>query len=128
MRRFVCALAVLAAAGANASATPAQPWPFVGTNTVASSPATGGGYPDPDGTPAPGTCTTGSFNSNRSESWIANDPGTENLGGTSKFFFDLYSTFYNFYLGSYDSRRHAGREQPGAGLRLHLDRYAGDAA
>jgi hypothetical protein len=101
MRRLVFALAVLVAAGTSAAGAGAQPWPFVGTNTVASSPTSGGGYPDPDGTPEPGTCTTGSFNSNRSESWIANDPGTENLVGTSKFFFDIYSTFYNFYLGSY---------------------------
>jgi len=101
MRRLILAFAVLVAVGATAGGASAVTWPFVGTNTVASSPTTGGGYPDPDGTPDPGTCTTGNFNSNRSESWIANDPGTENLVGTSKFFFDIYSTFYNFYLGSY---------------------------
>jgi hypothetical protein len=73
------------------------------TNQVASSPTTGGGYPDPPGSnaPVPGTCGPGNFNSNRSESWIAVEPGTENLVGTSKFFFDKYSTFYNFYLGGY---------------------------
>src|SRR6266545_7370386 len=70
-------------------------------NVMASSPVLGGGYPDPDGIPVPGTCTTGSMNSNRSESWIAVKPGTEDLVGTSKFFFDRYSTFYNFHLGSY---------------------------
>ena len=41
------------------------------------------------------------FNSNRSESWIAVKPGTEDAVGTSKFFFDKYSTFYNFYNGAY---------------------------
>src|SRR5919197_4222153 len=71
------------------------------SNQLASSPTPGWGYPDPSGAPAPGTCTRGPFNSNRSESWLAVEPGTENLVGTSKFFFDKYSTFYNFYLGAY---------------------------
>jgi hypothetical protein len=101
MRRLILALALIAAVSALPTAASAAPWPYVGTNVVASSPTTGGGYPDPDGTPDPGTCTLGNFNSNRSESWIADDPGTENLVGTSKFFFDIFSTFYNFYLGSY---------------------------
>jgi hypothetical protein len=70
-------------------------------NQVASSPVAGGGYPTPDGVYVPGTCGPGMMNSNRSESWIASDRGTENLVGTSKFFFDRYSTFYNFHLGSY---------------------------
>jgi hypothetical protein len=70
-------------------------------NVVASSPVGGGGYPDPSGVPEPGTCTRGSMNSNRSESWLAVRPGTEDLVGTSKFFFDRFSTFYNFHLGSY---------------------------
>lgn len=71
------------------------------TNVVASSPTTGGGYPDPGGAPVPGTCVSGSFNANHSESWLAVKPGTEDLVGASKFFFDRYSTFYNFYLGGY---------------------------
>jgi hypothetical protein len=71
------------------------------TNIVASSATTGGGYPDPSGVPTPGTCTLGSFNANHSESWLAVRPGTEDLVGSSKFFFDKYSTFYNFYLGAY---------------------------
>jgi hypothetical protein len=77
--------------------------PLVATNQVASSPTTGGGYPDADGSdaPVPGTCRLGDYDSNRSESWIAVDPGTENLIGTSKFFFEKYSTFYNFQLGAY---------------------------
>jgi hypothetical protein len=70
-------------------------------NQVASSATAGRGYPDVNGSPVPGNCGTGSFNSNRSESWVAVEPGTENLVGTSKFFFDKWSTFYNFYLGSY---------------------------
>jgi hypothetical protein len=71
------------------------------TNQVASAPVPGAGYPDPDSTPEPGTCTSGSMNSNRSESWIAVKPGTEDAVGVSKFFFDKYSTFYNFYNGAY---------------------------
>src|SRR5438552_2990774 len=70
-------------------------------NVVASSPVAGGGYPSPGGVPVPGTCGTGQMNSNRSESWIAVKPGTEDLVGASKFFFDKWSTFYMFYLGSY---------------------------
>jgi hypothetical protein len=73
------------------------------TNQVASSPTTGGGYPVPPGQtfPNPGTCGPGSLDSNHSESWIAVQPGTENLVGNSKFFFDKYSKFYDHYLGSY---------------------------
>jgi hypothetical protein len=73
------------------------------TNQVASSPTTGGGYPVPPGQtfPNPGTCQVGSLDSNHSESWIAVKPGTEDLVGSSKFFFDKYSKFYNFYLGTY---------------------------
>ena len=48
-----------------------------------------------------GTCRAGPFNANHSESWLAVKPGTEDLVGTSKFFFDKYSTFYMFYLGAY---------------------------
>lgn len=73
------------------------------TNQVASSPFTAGGYPVPAGRTAPlaGTCRPGLYNANRSESWIAVQPGTENLVGTSKVFFETYSTFYSFHLGSY---------------------------
>src|SRR5258705_9761408 len=71
------------------------------TNQVVSSPVAGGGYPTPDGTYVPGSCGPGMMNSNRSESWIAVKRGTEDLIGTSKFFFDRYSTFYDFHLGSY---------------------------
>jgi hypothetical protein len=73
------------------------------TNKVASTLVTGGGYPVPPGQtfPDPGTCRVGTLDSNHSESWIAVKPGTEDLVGNSKFFFDKYSKFYNFYLGSY---------------------------
>src|SRR5437773_4063602 len=73
------------------------------TNVVASTPFTGGGYPVPPGSRVPlaGTSRAGPFNANQSESWIAVKPGTEDLVGSSKFFFDKYSTFYMFYLGSY---------------------------
>jgi hypothetical protein len=73
------------------------------TNVVASSPMTGGGYPVPAGSrvPAAGTCRQGPFNANHSESWLAVKPGTEDLVGSSKFFFDQYSTYYMFYVGAY---------------------------
>jgi hypothetical protein len=94
----LCALVWAGAAGAAGWTTSV---PVV--NQVASSPTTGGGYPVPDGAtaPVPGTCRLGNYNSNRSESWIAVKPDTEDLVGTSKFFFEKYSTFYDFHLGSY---------------------------
>src|SRR5438309_10542740 len=100
----VAALAVVAPAAitpaANASA---RTWNLIGTNQVASSPTSGGGYPIPVGSRVPdaGTCRSGPFNSNHSESWLAVKPGTENLVGSSKFFFDKFSTFYMFYLGAH---------------------------
>jgi hypothetical protein len=111
MKRFVTALAALGAAAlvlavAPVAGTPGGSlWgasvPF--TNVVASSPTTGGGYPVPAGARVPeaGTCGAGSFNANHSESWLAVKPGSEDLVGSSKFFFDKYSTFYMFYLGAY---------------------------
>jgi hypothetical protein len=51
--------------------------------------------------PNPGTCRAGTLDSNHSESWIAVKPGTEDLVGSSKFFFENYSKFYDFNLGSY---------------------------
>jgi hypothetical protein len=95
----------LAVTAARATAAPPGAWqssvPF--TNVVASSPTTGGGYPVPAGSrvPSAGTCREGPFNANHSESWLAVKPGSEDLVGSSKFFFDKYSTFYMFYLGAY---------------------------
>jgi hypothetical protein len=73
------------------------------TNQVVSSPTQGGGYPVGAGqsAPQPGTCRPGNYNSNHSESWLAVQPGTENLVGSSKFFFENFSTFYDFHLGAY---------------------------
>ena len=101
MKRLLLALAVLGALASAGSASAA--WSTVGSSAVASSPVLGGGYPIPPGStkPIPGTCGEQLLNSNHSESWIAVKPGTENLVGNSKFFFDKYSKFYNFYLGSY---------------------------
>jgi hypothetical protein len=96
----VLAIGASAAAGAPSPAGWTSSVTF--TNQVASSPTTGGGYPVAAGqtVPAPGTCTTGTF-TNRSESWLAVKPGTEDLVGVSKFFFDLYSDDYMFYDGAY---------------------------
>jgi hypothetical protein len=104
MKRAMAAVATITVFVLPAPA-PAGDWsssvPF--TNEVASSPFTGGGYPVPPGStaPLPGTCRPGDYNANRSESWIAVKPGTEDLIGTSKVFFEKYSTFYMFHLGSY---------------------------
>src|SRR6266581_1698722 len=111
MKRLTAALVAFGTAVAPVCAAPAASadggglWsatvPF--TNVVASTPTVGGGYPVPPGSRVPltGTCRQGPFNANHSESWLAVKPGTEDLLGTSKFFFDKYSTFYMFYLGSY---------------------------
>jgi hypothetical protein len=69
-------------------------------NTVVSSPTMGGGYPQ--NFPTEGGCRLGSYNANHSESEIAVKPGTDTLVGSSKFFFEKFSTFYAFHLGSYD--------------------------
>ena len=98
------ALAAVVAVAMTCAATASAAWETpVGTNVVADAPITGGGYPVPPGStkPDPGTCRPGLYNSNRSESWIAVKPGTERLVGTSKLFFEKYSTFYDFHLGGY---------------------------
>src|SRR5712691_1743623 len=70
------------------------------SNAVVSTPTTGGGYPQ--NFPTEGGCRLGSYNANHSESDIAVKPGTEILVGSSKFFFEKFSTFYGFHLGSYN--------------------------
>jgi hypothetical protein len=98
---LVTALAAAVIFAAPASATP---WEVpVGSNVLAGDVITGGGYPVPPGAtkPDPGTCRSGLYNSNRSESWIAVKPGTETLVGVSKLFFEKFSTFYDFHLGGY---------------------------
>ena len=98
--------AALCSTAGQASATPVGPrWSanVSFANVVASTPTTGGGYPVPPGSrvPVAGTCRSGPFNANHSESWLAVQPNSETLVGSSKFFFDQYSTFYMFYLGAY---------------------------
>jgi hypothetical protein len=104
MKKLAAALAVLAVVLVPNVAL-AAPWTasVTFTNQVASSPFRAGGYPVPPGqtAPDPGTCRLGDYNANRSESWIAVKPGTEDLVGTSKVFFEQFSTFYDFHLGSY---------------------------
>ena len=111
MKRFITVLAALGIAAFALAATPSARtsggslWgtSVAVTNVVASSPTTGGGYPVPPGSRVPeaGTCREGPFDANHSESWLAVKPGTEDLVGSSKFFFDKFSTFYMFYLGAY---------------------------
>jgi hypothetical protein len=77
--------------------------PLAATNTVVSTPTSGGGYPE--NPPVEGGCvgpSANNFNANHSESELAVEPGTEQIVGSSKFFFDKFSTGYNFYLGSYN--------------------------
>jgi hypothetical protein len=100
---FILALACLTLAASAAPAAGGWSSSTSFTNQVASSPTSGGGYPVPPGSrvPLPGTCRPGPFDANHSESWLAVKPDTEDLVGSSKFFFDKYSTFYMFYLGAY---------------------------
>jgi len=103
---FGFAVVTVTAGQGSANAGPAGPlWRAIVpvANEVVSRPVDGGGYPVPAGAtaPVPGTCRAGAYNANFSESWIAVKPGTEDLVGTSKFFFEKYSTFYDFHLGSY---------------------------
>ncbi len=114
MKRLTAALVAFGTAVAPVCAAPAASadggglWsatvPF--TNVVASTPTVGGGYPVPPGSRVPltGTCRQGPFNANHSESWLAVRPGSDDLVGSSKFFFDKYSTYYMFYLGAYQIR------------------------
>ena len=83
MKALVLVLSALAACASAAAGGWSSSVPF--TNTVASTPVNGGGYPVPAGSdaPVPGTCRLGDYNSNRSESWIALQPGTENLVGAA---------------------------------------------
>jgi hypothetical protein len=110
LRRLAVLLSVLAtvvtSSGPVHAAGPAAGWPtqVPVNNTVANTPFRGGGYAgyDPGATaPNPGSCRLGDYNANLSESWLAVQPGTENLVGTSKVFFEKYSTYYNFHLGSH---------------------------
>ncbi len=107
MKRLLVVLAGLVTAGAAtgvfAMTSGASPsWSLVGTNTVASSPVAGGGYPVPPGSTKPQPpCGPQQLNSNHSESWLAVKPGTEDIVGSSKFFIGKWSTFYDFHLGSY---------------------------
>jgi hypothetical protein len=95
------ALAVATIAGSSGGSLWGASVPF--GNVVTSSPTASGGYPVSPGSRVPeaGTCRAGPFDANHSESWLAVRPGTEDLVGSSKFFFDKYSTFYMFYLGAY---------------------------
>jgi len=93
----------LAAGSGGSSASSLWSSPVTATNTVVSTPTSGGGYPEDP--PVEGGCvgpSPNNFNSNHSESELAVEPGTEQIVGSSKFFFDKFSTGYNFYNGSYN--------------------------
>src|SRR5712692_8969005 len=87
-------LAVVVAGGPTTSAANGSTRGVNFTNQVVSSPTSGGGYPIPLGSRVPEarTCRMGPFDANHSESWIAVKPGTEDLVGSSKFFFAKYNT------------------------------------
>ena len=83
----------------------AGPWTssVPATNVVVSTPTSGGGYAELP--PAKGGCvgpSANNFNANHSESELTVKPGSEQIVGSSKFFFDRFSTNYNFYLGSFN--------------------------
>ena len=105
MKRLLVVLAGLLTAGAATgvfamTSGANSSWSLVGTNTVASSPVEGGGYPVPPGSTKPQPpCGTHPLNSNHSESWLGVKPGTEDIVGSSKFFIGKWSTFYDFRRG-----------------------------
>jgi hypothetical protein len=91
------------AAGSNAGTSTSWSSSISASNAVVSTPTSGGGYPE--NPPVAGGCvgpSPNNFNANHSESHVTVQPGTEQLVGSSKFFFDKFSTIYNFYLGSYN--------------------------
>src|SRR5438132_3786803 len=91
------------AAGSSPSGSTLWSSPISASNAVVSTPTSGGGYPE--NPPVAGGCvgpSPNNFNANHSESHVTVQPGTEQLDGSSKFFFDKFSTIYNFYLGSYN--------------------------
>ena len=80
------------------------------TEQVVSSPVSGGGYPGP--MPAPGFCAKGSYDSNFSEGSLALRPGSEQLVGGAKAYFDRWSTYKAQHTVSFSlSRPGAGRGQ-----------------
>jgi hypothetical protein len=99
------AVAALALAPGQLVAGSGSPWSSTvkASNLVVSTPTSGGGYPE--NPPVAGGCvgpTANNFNANHSESELTVEPGTEQIVGSSKFFFEKFSTGYNFYLGSYN--------------------------
>lgn len=91
------------AAGSTAGAATLWSSTVTANNIVVSTPTSGGGYPE--NPPVAGGCvgpSPNNFNANHSESELVVKPGTEQIVGNSKFFFDKFSTGYNFSLGSYN--------------------------
>ena len=78
--------------------------------------------------PLAGTCRPGPYNANHSESWLAVKPGTEDLLGTSKIFFDKYSTFYMFHLGAMTMPDATPRRPRRSRVMTVCRRAPGDAA
>ena len=93
-RGIVVVLAGLAL-GCGAVAAEARPagWAPAGgvREQVVSSPVVAGGYPGE--APAPGGCVAGPYDANKSESALALRPGTEQLVGGAKAYFERWSTF-----------------------------------
>src|SRR4030095_10407094 len=71
VKRVVIALAAASALVLTGAASAVSWETPVGTNVVADNVIVGGGYPVPPGAtkPDPGTCRSGLYNANRSESW-----------------------------------------------------------
>lgn len=93
-RRLVLATVaiLLAVAPAATGAPPAR-------EQVVSSPFAAGGYPGAE--PAPGTCITARYDANFSESVLAARPGSEQLAGASKAYFNKWSTFKAYHNAAF---------------------------
>lgn len=100
---FGCGALVVLAPSGLAAPSAASLWSskVSAANMVVTTPTSGGGYAELP--PAAGGCvgpSPNNFNANHSESELAVRPGSEQIVGSAKYFFDKFSTNYNFYLGS----------------------------
>src|SRR4051794_22311293 len=70
-----------------------------GPERVVSRPFTAGGYPGAE--PAPGSCIAAAYDANFSESVLAAQPGSEQLAGGVKAYFNAWSTFKAYHTAAF---------------------------
>src|SRR5690242_18053687 len=70
-----------------------------GSERIVSTPFTAGGYPGAK--PAPGGCVAAPYDANFSESVLAARPGSEQLAGGVKAYFNAWSTFKAYHTAAF---------------------------